>query len=106
MSNPDLRKAGWQYETVAAGQTTQALGVTGAAGDFLEGVLIIPATTSPGAVAIKDGANTAITIFTGGAGSVASLVPFFVPVCANSAAGAWQITTGANVSVIAVGMFT
>lgn len=103
---PDLRKAGLLYETVAAGQTTQALGVTGVVGDFLEGLLIIPATTSPGAVAIKDGGNTAITVFAGGAGSVSNLVPFFVPVCANSAAGAWQVTTGANVSVIAVGMFT
>lgn len=95
-----------EYETVAASQTTQALGATGATGDWLQGVLIIPATTSPGAVAIKDGAGSAITVFTGGADSVSNLVPFFIPLGIKSGAGAWQVTTGANVSCIAVGNFT
>lgn len=95
-----------EYEAVAASATTQALGVTGATGDYLAGVLIIPATTSPGAVAIKDGAGTAITIFTGGASSVSNLVPFFVPLGIKSTAGAWQVTTGTNVSAIGVGDFT
>lgn len=94
------------YETVAASQTTQTLGATGASGDYLVGVLIIPAATSPGAVAIKDGSNGAITIFTGGASSVSNLVPFFVPLGMRSTAGAWQVTTGANVSAIGVGEFT
>lgn len=94
------------YETVAASQTAQVLGPTGAIGDYLAGVLIVPATTSPGAVAIKDGAGSAVTIFTGGASSVSNLVPFFVPVGARSAAGAWQVTTGANVSAVATGLFT
>jgi len=102
----DLRKTAWFYETVAASQTDQALGGTGAAGDYLEGVLIVPATTSPGAVQIQDGSGTEITIFTGGAGSVSNLVPFMVPVGACSRAGAWSVTTGANVSVIGIGMFT
>lgn len=93
------------YETVAASQSTQAMGPVGAAGDLLVRVIIIPATTSPGAVAIKDGANTAITIFAGGATSVVDLKPFFVDVGARSTAGAWQITTGANVSAIGVGRF-
>jgi hypothetical protein len=91
------------YETVAASQTNQALGATGAVGDYLSGVLIVPATTSPGAVIIKDGANAAITIFTGGATSVSNLVPFFVPLGIVSGNGAWQVTTGANVSAIGVG---
>lgn len=95
-----------EYETVAASQTTQTLGATGGTGDYLAGVLVIPATTAAGAVAIKDGANAAITIFTGGTGSVASLVPFMVPLGLVSVAGAWQVTTGANVSAIGVGNFT
>lgn len=95
-----------EYETVAASQTTQALGATGAAGDYLEAVLIIPATTSPGAVAIKDGSNGAITIFTGGASSVTDLAPFYVPFGIISTSGAWQVTTGANVSAIGIGNFT
>jgi len=96
---------GARYETVAASQTTQVLGGAGAAGDYIERLVIIPATTSPGAVAIKDGANTAITVFTGGETSVASLTPIVLQLGVKSAVGAWQVTTGANVSVIAVGDF-
>ena len=95
-----------EYETVAASSTDQTLGATGATGDYLSGVLIVPATTSPGAVSIKDGAGSAITIFTGGATSVSNLVPFTAPLGIKSAAGAWKVTTGANVSVIASGNFT
>lgn len=94
------------YETVAASQTTQTLGATGATGDFLSGVLVVPATTSPGNVQIKDGAGSAITVFTGGASSVSNLVPFFIPLGMYSTAGAWQVTTGANVSAIGIGRFT
>ena len=92
------------YETVAAGQTGQILGGAGAKGDYISHVLVIPATTSPGNVLLLDGA-TSITIFTGGATSVPGLVPFVVPLGANSANGRWAITTGANVSVIAFGRF-
>lgn len=97
---------GVDYETVAASQTDQALGATGAAADYLSGLLIVPATKSPGAVSIKDGAGSAITVFTGGTDSVLSLVPFFVPVLAKSSSGAWKVTTGANVSVVATGNFS
>lgn len=95
-----------EYETVAASATDQALGATGATGDYLSGVLIVPATTSPGAVSIKDGSGSAITIFTGGATSVSNLVPFFVPLGIKSTGGAWKVTTGAAVSAIGVGNFT
>lgn len=98
--------ANGEYETVAASQTDQAMGATGATGDFLYSVLIIPATTSPGAVQIKDGSGSAITIFTGGATSVADLKPFSVPIGAKSLSGAWKLTTGANVSAIGFGDFT
>lgn len=94
------------YETVAASATDQAMGVTGAAGDRLAHVLIIPTTTSPGAVSIKDGGGVAITIFAGGATSVTSLIPFAIPLGLKSLAGAWKITTGANVTAIGVGVFT
>jgi hypothetical protein len=95
-----------EYETVAASATDQAMGATGAAGDFLASVLIIPGTTSPGNVQIKDGAGSAITIFLGGATSVADLKPFSVPIGAKSLAGAWKLTTGANVTAIGFGDFT
>ncbi len=95
-----------EYEAVAASSTAQVMGASGAVGDYLAGVLIVPATTSPGSVAIKDGANAAITIFTGGATSVADLKPVYVPIGAKSVAGAWQVTTGAAVSAIGFGNFT
>jgi hypothetical protein len=96
---------GTEYETVAASQTAQALGATGATGDYIAGVLIIPATNAPGNVLLLDNA-TSITIFTGGASSVSNLVPFFVPLGIKSVSGAWKITTGANVSCIGIGNFT
>lgn len=95
-----------EYETVAASASDQALGATGAAGDYLSGLLIVPATTSPGAVSIKDGSGSSITVFTGGASSVSNLVPFFVPLGLKSNSGAWKVTTGTNVSVIGCGNFT
>jgi hypothetical protein len=94
-----------EYETVAASQTAQALGATGAAGDFISGILVVPATTSPGNVLLLDNA-TSITVFTGGATSVSNLVPFFIPLGMISVSGAWKITTGANVSCIGIGNFT
>lgn len=97
---------GGEYETVAASQTDQVLGATGAGGDVLTGLLIVPASTSPGTVQIKDGSGSAITVFTGGATSVADLTPFYIEVGAASTGGAWKVTTGANVSVVAIGDFT
>jgi len=94
-----------EYETVAASQTAQVLGPTGAVEDYLSHLIIVPATTAPGNVLLLDNA-TSITIFAGGASSVSSLAPIVVPIQLASRSGAWKITTGANVSVIAAGNFT
>jgi hypothetical protein len=99
------KSASLEYETVAASQTAQVLGATGATGDYLSHIEIQPASTSPGTVIILDNA-TPIYTFPGGATSVADLRPFTVPIGANSISGAWKITTGASVSVTAVGDFT
>jgi hypothetical protein len=96
---------GTEYETVAASQTAQALGATGATGDYIASILVVPATTSPGNVLLLDNA-TSITVFTGGATSVSNLVPFVIPLGIKSVSGAWKITTGANVSCIGIGNFT
>lgn len=94
------------YETVAASQTGQVLGGgAGQLGDEISHLVIRPATTSPGAVTLLDGA-TSIVIFPGGADSVTQLIPFCVPLMMNSQVGSWSVTTGANVSVIAVGKFS
>ena len=96
------------YELVAASQSVQVLGpntATTKQGDLLERLIITPETTAPGLVAIKDGSGTAINVYTGGTVS-AELQPIIVPIGARSAIGSWQITTGANVHVVAVGRFT
>jgi len=93
------------YETVAASQTAQVIGGTGDKGDHIAGLLVIPATTSPGVVTLLDNA-TSIALFVGGATSVSDLVPFFIPLNLVSLSGAWKVTTGANVSVVASGFFT
>lgn len=93
-----------EYETVAASQTAQVLGATGGTGDYISGLLVIPATTSPGVVTLLDNA-TSIPVFVGGASSVGNLVPFFIPLGIKSVSGAWKVTTGANVSVIGIGNF-
>lgn len=97
---------GTDYETVAASASDQALGATGAAGDRLDSLLIVPATTSPGAVSIKDGGGSAITVFPGGAVSLTELRPILIKLGIKSLSGAWKVTTGADVSAIAVGEFT
>lgn len=101
----DVTLTGTEYETVAASQTAQTIGATGATGDRIEGILVIPASTSPGVVTLLDNA-TSINVFAGGASSVSNLVPFFIPLGIKSVSGAWKITTGASVSCIAVGDFT
>jgi hypothetical protein len=93
------------YEACPAGAAT-VLGSSGAIGDYLESIIIVPGTTSPGAVSIKDGAGTAITIFTGGATSVADLKPFAVRLGIRATGAGWTVTTGANVTALASGLFT
>ncbi|WP_192246036.1 hypothetical protein [Mesorhizobium silamurunense] len=94
-----------EYETVAASVTAQTLGATGAAGDFISHILVIPSTVDAGHVLLLDGA-TSITVFEGGTASLSNLVPFIIPLGMISASGAWKITTGAGVTCIGVGNFT
>lgn len=96
-----------EYETVAASQTDQVLGATGAVGDYLAGLLITPTTTGAGSVSIKDGNGSSIAIFN--TGTLSNLVPFYVPlgiVAVNATTPGWKVTTGTNVTVIGIGNFT
>lgn len=93
------------YETVVASATAQVMGSTGAIGDVIHAILVIPATTSPGVVTLLDGA-TSIPVFVGGATSVADLKPFRIELKLKCVNAAWKITTGANVSAIGIGDFT
>lgn len=99
-------KIGTEFETVAAGQTAQVLGATGAAGDFIAGVLVVPAVVACGVVTLLDGATSIPLFVGGGTTALADAKPFFIELGMRSVSGAWKITTGANVSVIAIGDFT
>lgn len=93
------------YETVAASQTDQVCGPVGGQGDVLEALVIIPGTTSPGAVLLEDGSETAFTVFTGGASSVADLTPITLKLGMRSRSGGWEVTTGSNVTAVCIGRF-
>lgn len=95
-----------QYETVAASATTQAMGATGATGDYLAGVLVFPGTAVCGVVTIFDNATQIGQFAGGGTTALPSLVPFMIPVGLFSVSGAWKITTGANVTAVGIGKFT
>ena len=100
------RLKGDRYATAAAGGTRD-LG-TGAVGDVLRNIVLVPATVAPGAVQIKDGADAAITVYTGGTAS-AELQPITIDFGAHgitSRTGKWQLVMGANVSAVASGNFT
>lgn len=89
------------YETVAASQTAQVLGGTGATGDYLDKLVISVATAASGTVTLLDGA-TSIVI-------TAANTPigvYSVLIGARSVTGPWKVTTGAGATVIAVGRFS
>lgn len=93
-----------KYELVAASQSTQSLGAVGKSGDILDALIIVPETLQAGAVAIKDGSDSAINVLV--SGTLSSLAPIVVPFGMKSASGAWQVTTGTAVHVIAIGQFS
>ena len=92
----------WDYETVAASQTDQVMGTTGAAGDLLHAVHCVW-TAAPAAVtSIKDGSGAAINIFEvkGAAGSQTVILDLV------SADGGWKLTTSTNMTCIGIGRFS
>lgn len=95
---------GSNYETVAASQTDQVMGSTGAAGDYFEGLVCVVSTAATSQVQIKDGAGSAITVLPNAVG--AGVGTYFVPLGLISASGAWKVTTAAGVAVISLGRFT
>lgn len=92
------------YETVAASQTAQVIGGSGSIKDVISHIVVVPASTSPGAITLIDG-STSITVFAGGTSSLTSLAPFTLFLNMKAQTGPWKLTTGANVSCIAVGDF-
>lgn len=76
----------------------------GAEGDALDHLWLFPATTTPGAVTLLDGATSA---WVWPAGIILTDVrPIFVPLNWRSLEGAWSITCGANIAATGTGIFS
>lgn len=88
------------YETVAASQTAQVLGVTGGIGDYLDRLVVTVGTAATGTVALLDD-STSYTI----CAANTPIGVYSIPLGIKSARGAWKITTGAGATVLAVGEF-
>ena len=92
---------GFKYEHIAASQTAQVLGATGAAGDYLHRLIITVSKTLTGTVALLDNTTSHVLVAANSAIGVYS-----VEVNTKSVNGAWKITTGAGAEVVAIGNFT
>lgn len=93
---------GTEYETVAASQTAQVLGTAGALNDFIARLVVNVAVSLTSTVSIKDGADSAIEVVPANT----PIGSYVVELGIRSRTGAWQVTTGAGASVVAIGQFS
>ena len=97
----------YQYEHVAASSSAQVLGATGAKGDYLHRLICTVTTASTGNVLIVDGSGSGILTHTVLPASPGTGINVYnIEINAVSADGAWKVTTGAGVEVMAVGIFS
>lgn len=97
------RNYGYQYKTVAASVTTQILGTTGKAGDYLHCLIVTVNAPATSTVSLTDGAAVIALV----PANVASGIGVFtIYVNAASFSTGWKVTTGAGVTVVGVGQFT
>ena len=89
------------YEHVAASQTAQVLGTTGATGDYLHRLVIAVGTAATSTVSLLDNTTSHVLVAANTAIGVYS-----IEINTFSKNGAWKVTTGAGAEVIAVGNFT
>lgn len=90
------------YETVAASQTDQVLGQVGKKGDRLDRLIVTVDTVGAGGEAsIKDGSGSAIPV----APASGAIGVYYLELGVTSTDGPWKVTTGANVTIIAIGEF-
>ncbi len=89
------------YEHVAASQTAQVLGTTGATGDYLHRLVITVSATATSTVSLLDNTTSHVLVAANTAIGVYS-----IEINTFSKNGAWKITTGAGAEVIAMGNFT
>ena len=97
------RGYGYQYETVAASQTAQVLGASGAAGDYLHRLIVTVNTAATSTVTLTDGV-TAIPVVPANVGGGVGVLDIELNMA--SLTSGWKVTTGAGVTVVAVGLFS
>lgn len=97
----------YTYEHVAASQTAMVLGGTGAVGDYLHRIICTVSTAATSIVRIVDGTGAGALTHTILPNAVGQGVGVYsIELDAASQNGAWAITTGAGVEVMAVGIFS
>jgi len=97
----------YQYEHIAASSSAQVLGGTGAIGDYIHRLVCTVNTALTSTVQIVDGTGAGILTHTVLPAAVGGGIGVYnIELNAVSANGAWKITTGAGVEVMAVGIFT
>ena len=89
------------YEHIAASQTGQVLGATGATGDYLHRLVITVSATATSTVSLLDNTTSHVLVAANTAIGVYS-----IEMNTFSKNGAWKVTTGAGAEVIAMGNFT
>jgi hypothetical protein len=89
------------YEHVAASQTAQVLGTTGATGDYLHRLVITVGTAATSTVSLLDNTTSHVLVAANTAIGVYS-----IEINTFSKNGAWKVTTGAGAEVLAMGNFT
>jgi len=95
---------GFDLATIAISQTDANLETsTGALGDHLETITcVVTAVGAGGASSLKDGGGSAIPLTPVNA----PIGTYIIPIQSISLVGAWNVTTGANVTVFASGIFS
>jgi len=96
------RGYGYQYETVAPSQTTQMLGLAGAPGDYLHRLVCTVTSAATATVTLTDGLIVIPIV----PAPVATTGVLDIELNIASGYAGWQVTTGAGVSVVAVGLFS
>ena len=97
----------YYYEHVTVSQTAQVLGTTGAVGDYLHRLICTVSTAATSIVQIVDGTGTGVLTHTILPNAVGGGIGVYnIELNIVSANGAWKVTTGAGVEVMAVGIFT
>mgnify|MGYP003494533364 FL=1 len=93
----------WQLIAAGATNTPLAQSGLGAIGDYISHLVCVVATAATAQVQVKDGSGTAFTVLPNSPGG--DIGTYTIPSLGPSLLGAWQISTGAGVTVIARGRF-